>query len=234
MRERRVTFSVGDSCLVGDLSEPPGAEGLVIFAHGSGSNRKSSRNRFVAARLHEAKLATFLLDLLTGTEESLDARNGTFRFDIPLLAQRLGRAIRWLSEQPRIGRLPLGLYGASTGAAAALEAAAENPLAVRAVVSRGGRPDLAVESLAKVRAPTLLLVGENDGTVIDLNQAAFERLGSAHKRLEVIGGASHLFEEPGTLDRVAELSAQWFWTNLAPSKRRAHEVPALRLQHESV
>jgi putative phosphoribosyl transferase len=187
----------------GTLTEPADARGLVLFAHGSGSSRFSPRNRAVADVLHAAGLGTLLLDLLP--EEGVVDR----RFDIELLGARMTAAVEWAEARA----LPVGLFGASTGAAAALVAAAERPDAVRSVVSRGGRPDLAGEALPRVRAPTLLIVGGNDPVVLGLNREAMERL-EAEARLEVVPGATHLFEEPGTLDRVAELARDWFLEHL--------------------
>lgn len=190
--------------LPGLLTVPPGASGLVVFAHGSGSSRLSPRNQHVARGLNAAGLGTLLFDLLLA-EEAEDRRNV---FDIPLLAGRLEEALDWLGSGP-YARLAIGLFGASTGAAAALIAAARRPDAVAAVVSRGGRPDLAGNALARVRAPTLLIVGGYDDVVIELNQAASTLL-ACEKRLDIVPGATHLFEEPGTLDKVIELAADWF------------------------
>jgi putative phosphoribosyl transferase len=191
--------------LDGDLVEPPGAAGVVVFAHGSGSSRRSPRNRMVAARLQAAGYATLLMDLLTAEEEQIDDRTRTYRFDIPRLASRLVGAIRWLSERRDTGQLPVVLFGASTGAAAALIAAAEVPDQVRLVISRGGRPDLAGPALEQVRTPTLLIVGGRDLEVLALNKAAAARL-SGPVEIAVVPGATHLFEEPGALDRVVELA----------------------------
>lgn len=191
--------------LAGDLRAPDDAKGLVIFAHGSGSSRFSPRNQEVARALNEAGLATLLLDLLTEDE----ARNRANVFDIDLLAERLTQAIDWARAEPALATLPIGLFGASTGAAAALTAAASRPQAVAAVVSRGGRPDLAEAALDRVTAPTLLIVGGRDEPVIAWNQAAQRRLGGP-SRLEIVPGATHLFEEPGTLEEVIELALGWF------------------------
>jgi putative phosphoribosyl transferase len=196
--------------LPGDLSVPAHARGLVLFAHGSGSSRMSSRNRWVAQQLQQHGLATLLFDLLT-EEESQDRR---MVFDIPLLAQRVAKAMRWAEQRKELASLRLGLFGASTGAAAALVAAAQRPQQVAAVVSRGGRPDLACEWLPHVQAPTLLIVGGHDTEVLALNRQALRRLNGS-KRLEVVPGASHLFEEPGTLDSVAALATDWFEQHLA-------------------
>ncbi|MBW8317056.1 MAG: dienelactone hydrolase family protein [Hydrogenophaga sp.] len=195
--------------LPGDLSIPPRAVGLVLFAHGSGSSRLSTRNRWVAQQLQQHGLATLLFDLLT-EEESRDRR---LVFDIPLLAQRVVHAMRWVEQREELAGLRLGLLGASTGAAAALVAAAQKPQRVAAVVSRGGRPDLALAWLPHVQAPTLLIVGGRDEEVLELNHQAL-RLLKGPKRLEVVPGASHLFEEPGTLDSVAALASEWFEQHL--------------------
>jgi putative phosphoribosyl transferase len=201
--------------LAGSLFMPDRPVGLVAFAHGSGSSRFSPRNRAVADFLNRADLATLLFDLLTAEENEVDRYTRQFRFDIGLLTERLVGAIDWLGDYELSSGLPIGLFGASTGAAAALRAAAERPEAVAAVVSRGGRPDLAHERLPEVRAPTLLIVGGDDGPVIDLNRRAAERLNVEH-RLEIVPGASHLFEEPGTLERVQELARDWFLKYLRP------------------
>jgi putative phosphoribosyl transferase len=193
----------------GDLVVPEEARGVVLFAHGSGSSRLSPRNRFVAGVLNEASLATYLVDLLTEEEEEADRRTGHLRFDVQLLGGRVLQAMSRLEREPQTGDLPLGLFGASTGAGAALVAAAERPDAVGAVVSRGGRPDLAADALESVRCPTLLIVGERDEVVIDLNREAMARM-SAPVRLEIVPGATHLFPEPGALERVADLARDWF------------------------
>jgi putative phosphoribosyl transferase len=193
----------------GDLRIPDNPRGVVLFAHGSGSSRFSPRNQFVARQLESAGLATFLIDLLTAREEEEDRYTGHLRFDIPLLSRRVVAATDWLLLQPATRNLKIGYFGASTGAAAALVAAAERPLAVGAVVSRGGRPDLAGPALTEVRAPTLLIVGSKDTQVIELNRVAFSLL-RVEKRMEIIPGATHLFEEPGTLEKVAELASEWF------------------------
>jgi putative phosphoribosyl transferase len=210
-----VSVPAGAVHLAGDLDIPAGARGVVLFAHGSGSGRLSPRNRQVARALGQAGLATLLLDLLTEEEEAVDRDRAELRFDIALLAGRLVAAMHWLAEQPGTEDLPIGLFGASTGAAAALVAAAERPLQVAAVVSRGGRPDLAGPSLGVVRAPTLLVVGGRDRVVLELNRSAAEQLGAEH-RLEIVPDATHLFEEPGALERVASLAADWFRRWLAP------------------
>jgi putative phosphoribosyl transferase len=200
--------------LDGDLATPADARGVVLFAHGSGSGRHSPRNRQVAATLGRVGFATLLLDLLTLEEEAADRQSGRLRFDVELLAGRLLAAAGWLAADQRTAGLPIGLFGASTGAGAALLAAAERPQTVAAVVSRGGRPDLAGAALGRVQAPTLLIVGALDPQVLELNRAALGRLGS-EASLEVVPGASHLFEEPGTLERVAELAVGWFTRWLA-------------------
>jgi putative phosphoribosyl transferase len=203
-----------------DLLVPQGAEGVVLFAHGSGSSRHSPRNKFVAAQLREARLATLLIDLLTPQEDEVYRT----RFDIGLLTERLAQAARSLAREPQTQHLPVGLFGASTGAAAALEVAAAMPEAIRAVVSRGGRPDLASRAaLSRVRAPTLLIVGGDDTGVIELNEQAYAALG-CEKRLEIVPGATHLFEESGKLEEVARLAAQWFTRHLAGAPAPAKEA----------
>lgn len=211
-----VEVQTRDASLVGDLAVPESPRGLVLFAHGSGSSRLSPRNRAVADVLNAAHLATLLFDLLTPREHALDQRTAELRFDIPLLATRLVGAVDWVAKQEFLDGLPLGLFGASTGAAAALIAAAERPAQVRTVVSRGGRPDLADETLPKVRCPVLLIVGGRDSAVIDMNRSAAEKL-RCEQRLEIVPGATHLFEEPGKLEAVAELAAQWFCLKLGES-----------------
>jgi putative phosphoribosyl transferase len=211
--DRPVVIPVGSVALAGDLAVPAGAGGLVLFAHGSGSSRHSPRNRAVARALNEAGLGTLLIDLLSAEEEIADARDAHLRFDIALLADRLVGVADWLAREPGARSLPLGLFGASTGAAAALVAAAERPHLVRAVVSRGGRPDLAGQAIAAVAAPTLLLVGGADDVVLELNRRALAALRCA-KELVVIPGATHLFEEPGALEEVARLAARWFTRHL--------------------
>jgi putative phosphoribosyl transferase len=207
--ERLVRVAAGPVMLEGDLSVPEGARGIVLFAHGSGSSRFSPRNRHVALLLNQAKLATLLLDLLTSEEEAVDLRTAQLRFDIGLLADRLVGVTDWLTQTPETRQLRIGYFGASTGAGAALVAAAQRPEAVGAVVSRGGRPDLAESALSRVRAPTLLIVGGNDVEVIALNRAALAQL-SCEKQLVIVFGATHLFEEPGALDQVALLARDWF------------------------
>jgi len=191
--------------LNGDLITPADAAGVVVFAHGSGSSRHSPRNRMVATRLQEAGYGTLLMDLLTAEEDEIDSRTRQFRFDIPRLASRLTGAIQWLSDRPDRAEMPVALFGASTGAAAALIAAAEVPDHVQLVISRGGRPDLAGDALERVQAPTLLIVGGRDLEVLDLNKAAAARL-SGPVEVAVVPGATHLFEERGALDRVVELA----------------------------
>jgi putative phosphoribosyl transferase len=209
--EREAAIPAGGAQLRGDLAAPDGASGVVVFAHGSGSGRHSPRNRRVAESLREAGLATLLLDLLTEEEERVDARTAELRFDIGLLASRLDAAAAWLQQQDDARHLDVGFFGASTGAAAALVAAATRP--VRAIVSRGGRPDLAGDALERVTAPTLLVVGSLDETVLELNRQSLDRL-RCEKDLQVVEGAGHLFEEPGALDRVAGLAAGWFRAHL--------------------
>lgn len=207
MTVETVTLQIAGTRLNGDLSVPDEAAGLVLFAHGSGSSRHSPRNQAVAATLNDRGFATLLLDLLTPAEDRIDAVTREHRFDIPLLARRLTGAADWLAA--RTTDLPIGLFGASTGAAAALITAAENPETVKAVVSRGGRPDLATSALADVRAPVLLLVGGRDDTVIKLNEEAAQQLTAPHE-LRVIPGATHLFPEPGALEEVGDAAADWF------------------------
>ena len=213
--ERLVLIAAGAVTLEGNLSLPKGAGGIVLFAHGSGSSRHSPRNRYVARLLNQAKLATLLVDLLTSDEEAIDMRTAHLRFDIGLLAQRLVAVTDWLTQYQDTRYLRIGYFGASTGAAAALVAAAERPDVVGAVVSRGGRPDLAGPALARVRAPTLLIVGGNDFQVIELNWAALAQL-RCEKQLVIVPGATHLFEEPGALDEVARLAREWFERHLIP------------------
>jgi putative phosphoribosyl transferase len=208
-KEKAVGITIGGVVLDGDLAVPQGAGGLVVFAHGSGSSRHSPRNREVAAALRGRGLGTLLMDLLTAEEERVDARTRELRFDIGLLADRLVGAIDWLGEQEDTRTLGIGLFGASTGAAAALVAAAARVGDVGAVVSRGGRPDLAGSSLTGVRAPTLLIVGGADDQVLELNRQAMAAL-ETEVALEVVPGASHLFSEPGALDEVSRLAGQFF------------------------
>jgi putative phosphoribosyl transferase len=200
---------IGEAELGGSLAVPPGARGLVIFAHGSGSSRFSPRNRAVARSLREAGLGTLLFDLLSPEEDAEDAVTGALRFDIGFLARRLMEVTEWVVRQPGLADLTRGYFGSSTGAAAALVAAALQPEGIHAVVSRGGRPDLAMPVLDRVKAPTLLIVGGDDTGVLELNGEAFTRLGGL-KELQVIPGATHLFEEPGALEQVARYAADWF------------------------
>jgi dienelactone hydrolase len=202
--------------LSGDLIVPKRATGLVIFAHGSGSSRHSTRNRYVAGVLQQGGFATLLLDLLTEAEEEVDTSTGQYRFDIGLLAERLAAAAGWLHKQASTGHLAMGYFGASTGAGAALVAAAERPAFIRAVVSRGGRPDLAGPALLRVEAPTLLIVGGDDYPVIRMNREALSQL-RCEKRLTIVPGATHLFEEPGTLEEAAKLAREWFSAYLRPA-----------------
>ena len=202
--------------LEADIALPTQARGVVLFAHGSGSSRHSPRNRYVAEQLQHAGLATVLADLLTAEEDGIDALTAELRFDIGLLATRLAALTDWLTAQERTAGLGVGLFGASTGAAAALVAAAVRPTAVRTVVSRGGRPDLAGEYLPRVRQPVLLIVGGEDPVVIELNRKAMEKLGG-ETRLEIIPGATHLFEEPGTLEQAARLARDWLVDHLTPA-----------------
>lgn len=212
--ERPVRIPAGTVSLHGDLARPDDCRGIVLFAHGSGSSRHSPRNRYVADVLRQAGLATLLMDLLTGEEESIDARTAHLRFDITLLAERLVAATDWLASEPTTHGLAVGYFGASTGAGAALVAAARRPDAVRAIVSRGGRPDLARGALARVTAPTLLIVGGHDLPVIDMNREAMAQM-RAEVKLEIVPGATHLFEEPGTLEAVALMARDWFARHLA-------------------
>ena len=206
---RSVVLELSDASLKGILDIPTGASGMVAFAHGSGSSRLSPRNQAVAEFLNRAGLGTLLFDLLTASEDEVDARTREYRFDIALISRRMSEAVSWLKKQPVTATLPLGLFGASTGAAAALVAAAENPDHVRAVVSRGGRPDLAGNALPQVRAATLFIVGGLDTTVITLNQEAAAKL-NCHHEVRIVPGASHLFEEPGKLDIAQQAAADWF------------------------
>jgi dienelactone hydrolase len=217
--ERPVRVPVNRVVLDGDLRLPEVARAIVLFAHGSGSSRLSPRNRYVAELLNRRGLATLLTDLLTPEEEAEDMRTAQLRFDIAVLADRLGRVTDWVGQNEDLRHFPIGYFGASTGAAAALVAAAPRPDVVRAIVSRGGRPDLAGTALERVEAPTLLLVGGNDPEVIRLNVAASSRMRCV-KRLEIVPGATHLFEEPGALDAVAGLAQDWFQAHLTPRSRR--------------
>jgi putative phosphoribosyl transferase len=215
VEERTVRVSADTVVLEGNLTVPDNARGVVLFAHGSGSSRHSPRNRYVARALREAGLATLLIDLLTAEEEEVDLQTRHLRFDIGLLSARLGGATEWLVQNSRTRNLRVGYFGASTGAGAALIAAAEQPESISAIVSRGGRPDLAGPALPRVAAPTLLIVGGNDCSVIDMNREALEQI-CTEKRLEIVPGATHLFEEPGALEHVARLAAGWFVRHLDP------------------
>lgn len=215
--ENVIPVRAGNVTLEGNLAVPDGATAIVLFAHGSGSSRHSPRNRFVAQALQAARLGTLLIDLLTLEEEAVDMRTRELRFDIGLLARRLIGVSDWIYRSSEISHLSLGYFGASTGAAAALIAAAERPEVTRAVVSRGGRPDLAGEALSRVQAPTLLIVGGADYGVIELNQRAAAQMHAEH-RLEIVPDATHLFEEPGALEQVARLAADWFNHHMSGGK----------------
>jgi putative phosphoribosyl transferase len=215
-----VTVRGGEAELNGLVAIPGGATAIVLFAHGSGSGRHSPRNQFVAKRLQAAGLGTLLIDLLTVAEERLDNVTGRLRFDIPFLARRVTDAVEWLAVNPATTELRVGLFGASTGAGAALVAAARQPDRIGAVVSRGGRPDLAGDALGRTICPTLLIVGGNDGPVIEMNEDALTRLGTQDKELVVVPGAGHLFEEPGKLEEVARLAANWFTSRLDSGSRK--------------
>ncbi|MDP8923605.1 MAG: dienelactone hydrolase family protein [Chloroflexota bacterium] len=225
--EQEVRIPIGSVTLDGNLGLVPNARGIVLFAHGSGSSRHSRRNRFVASVLREAGLATLLFDLLTPAEEQAERYTGHLRFDLGLLAERLVGATDWLAQRDETRALPVGYFGASTGGGAALMAAVERPSLVRAVVSRGGRPDLAMPVLGRVRAPTLLIVGGNDVPVIEMNRAALDAL-RCEARLEIVPGGTHLFEEPGTLEQVAELATGWFQRHLAGDTGSNPPGPAAR------
>ena len=218
--EREVRIASGAATLEGNLAVPAGASGIVLFAHGSGSSRFSSRNVFVARALQHAGLGTLLFDLLTREEEAIDMYTRQHRFDIPMLGRRMVDATTWLDTQDHLRGRRVGYFGASTGSAAALIAAARLGSRVNAVVSRGGRPDLADEDLPRVTAPTLLIVGGDDDVVIELNEQAYRRL-ACEKRLTIVPGASHLFEEPGTLEEVAELASDWFQQHMAEQPSHA-------------
>jgi putative phosphoribosyl transferase len=209
MKENLVYIPVQKGTLEGDLQIPPAAKGIVLFAHGSGSSRHSPRNRFVAELLQKDGLATLLIDLLTKEEGEADEFTAALRFDIDLLTSRLSSVTKWLQNSKEGKQLPIGYFGASTGAAAALCAAAEIKEGIAAVVSRGGRPDLAKSALERVKAPTLLIVGGHDGPVIGMNEEAFAQL-HCEKKMVIIPGATHLFEEPGALEEVARLALEWF------------------------
>jgi dienelactone hydrolase len=209
-----VQIQAGRAVLSGNLHLPKGAAALVLFAHGSGSSRHSPRNQFVARTLNDAGLATLLFDLLTQEEEAIDMQTRELRFNIHLLAERLVHATKWAKQQPQTCDLRIGYFGSSTGGAAALVAAVDVPQGAGAVVSRGGRPDLADEALPEVQAPTLLIVGGNDDIVIELNEQARDKM-HCEVKLEIVPGATHLFEEPGTLEKVAKLASDWFSLHLA-------------------
>jgi putative phosphoribosyl transferase len=215
-----IRIQIEKATLDGNLVVPDSAQGIVVFAHGSGSSHHSPRNRYVAEVLQRAGLATLLMDLLTPDEEAIDAQTGRLRFDIKLLADRLAGATRWMMEQQQLVQLPVGYFGASTGAAA-LVAASELPELVAAVVSRGGRPDLAGEALRRVIAPTLLIVGGRDLTVLELNRKALNELPGT-KSLKIVPEATHLFEEPGALEAVAQLAKNWLVLHLGRARERPH------------
>lgn len=217
-KQEEVWVASGSINLEGILTIPDNARGIVLFAHGSGSSRLSPRNHYVAEVLNEAGFATLLFDLLTPFEEQTDKQTKKLCFNITFLAERLIDATEWVAQNPDVHHLKIGYFGASSGAAAALVAAAELPQAIGAVVSRGGRPDLAGSSLPNVQTPTLLIVGENDGPVIDSNNNALLRLGG-EKKLEIVPGATHLFEEPGALEEVARMASDWFVQHLAETKQ---------------
>ncbi len=221
--ERLVSIPAGEVVLEGNLNLPDDARAIVLIAHGSGSSRHSPRNRHVARLLNEARLATLLIDLLTAGEDAIDLQTARFRFDIELLSERLVRATDWLTQSVDTSHLRIGYFGASTGAAAALVAAALRADAIGAVVSRGGRPDLAGAALTRVRAPTLLIVGGDDGQVIELNREALGQL-RCEKQLVIVPGATHLFEEPGALDEVARLARDWFLRHLVSLTQQAAGV----------
>lgn len=209
-------MQAGGAILEGNLGLPQRASGVVLFAHGSGSSRHSPRNRYVAEVLRQSGLGTLLIDLLTREEEQVDMRTAQLRFDIGFLAQRLAAATDWLKQNPQTSRLSIGYFGASTGGGAALVAAAQRPGDVAAVISRGGRPDLAGAVLPRVQAPTLLIVGGHDAPVIELNRQALAQL-RCEKELVIVPGATHLFEEPGALEEVARLASDWFTQYLVPT-----------------
>jgi pimeloyl-ACP methyl ester carboxylesterase len=213
MQPSDVSVQAGEVALEGILTLPANARGIVVFAHGSGSSRFSSRNRYVAGVLNDGGLATLLFDLLTAEEHAIDVQTRELRFDIELLSSRMVATLDWLRSEVAVNKLPIGLFGSSTGAAAALNAAAQRPARVAAVVSRGGRPDLTMAALPRVQSPTLLIVGGLDSQVIEMNRAAEAAL-AAPCRVEIVAGATHLFEEPGTLEQVAALARDWFLEHL--------------------
>jgi putative phosphoribosyl transferase len=214
VEEKEVTIPVGKAVVYGNLTVPNGAKGIVLFAHGSGSSRFSTRNTQVAREINAAGIATLLIDLLTQEEDAVDEFTGEFRFNVDLLAQRLVHATEWVKKNPDTKSLAVGYFGASTGAAAALIAAAILPEQVKAIVSRGGRPDLAGQHLPNVKAPTLLIVGGDDTQVIELNKQASQQM-KTEKKIVVVPGATHLFEEPGKLEEVARLAISWFSKHIA-------------------
>lgn len=226
--KREVSIELEGATLEGTLVLPKSAEGLVLFAHGSGSSRHSPRNRYVAQVLQAHGIATLLFDLLTREEEAIDQYSGELRFDIPFLAKRLMGATKWILNSPDIKNMKVGYFGASTGAGAALIAAAELPDLVSVVVSRGGRPDLAEDALESVQAPTLLIVGGDDEPVIGMNRDALAKLACPDKKLVIVPGATHLFEEPGTLEEVARVAAEWFSNHFKPAKKSQAQSAASR------
>jgi len=213
MKTKEVEIKISKKTINGNLNIPENAKAIVLFAHGSGSSRFSPRNQYVARVLNKAGLATLLMDLLTKEEEKIDEQTGELRFDIEFLADRLVDTIKWLKENPKTKNFVIGYFGSSTGAGAALIAAAKYPAYVKTIVSRGGRPDLAMSYLKKVKALVLLIVGGDDIQVIEMNKQALEELNTG-KKLEIIPGATHLFEEPGKLEEVAKLATDWFKSNL--------------------
>jgi putative phosphoribosyl transferase len=210
LAERTVEIPLGKGSLGGVLMHPPETKGIILFVHGSGSGRNSPRNQFVAHQLNHDGFSTFLFNLLTPREETIDMETMHLRFDIELLTERLVFVTDWIREHFKLFTLPFGYLSASTGTAAAIGAAVKRPYIIKAIVSRGGRPDLALESLKFLQAPTLLIVGENDPVVLDLNHKAMSNILVPEKELKIIQGATHLFEEPGALEQVAKLSDQWF------------------------
>jgi len=230
---REVRIPSGDAWLYGDLTLPPGALGLVLFVHGSGSGRHSARNRQVALKLQQAGIATLLFDLLTVPEDQIDFHTGQHRFDIALLTRRIQDATSWVLVQHDVQHLPIGYFSASTGSAAAIISAARLGRRIAALVSRGGRPDLAGPvALAAVTAPTLLIVGGADHEIIEVNKAALAHLGG-DKRLAIVDGATHLFEERGRLEQVAALSAAWFCAHLAPEENEALQANPMLIKKSS-
>lgn len=217
-----VRIMLDNTAIEGDLAVPKGAKGIVVFAHGSGSSRFSPRNQYVAEVLNKAGIATLLIDLLTQEEEQIDIQTAQYRFDIERLADRLAHATEWVKENPSTRNLNIGYFGSSTGAAAALIAAAKQPRYIRAIVSRGGRPDLAMDYIPDVKAPTLFIVGGDDAVVIELNKKAM-KIFPVENKLEIIQGATHLFEEPGKLEQVAKLAADWFQKQLKPDPTGSSE-----------